>query len=1445
MEPDFHNLDVVLPEHALRRRVIVLAGLLIAGAIAASLLPAGPPLQDMSTLLTVHTFVELFVVVVSALGFMACWNELNDESSQNMMLLAFALLAGGLLDIAHSFSLPGMPAFITSNSIDKATGFSLMSRTAVALGLLAASLPWRTGSRAIRYPVLGATLGLTAFGIWAGVHHPPLGPRSYVVGQGLTAFAVVADSVLGGVNATAAVLALLWGRSPVQTRTRLYLFAACVASACSSMMLSGGAPPAHVLNLFGHAYEIITYWLIYRAVHAYAVYGPYTRLRQTQAELTQSSARFEQLTRLSSDWYWEQDAQLRFTFISPGIGEHGAFDPSRYLGRTRWELPLREPPKGGWGTHRAVLEAHKPFEDFVMNTRTLDGGLRIVSVSGAPVFDAAGAFQGYRGVGRNITQQVLSEAELRKLSQALEYSPVSVMIADYDANIEYVNRKFCESTGWSKQEAIGKHPRELKAPDAPEALFEEMEPTIRSGRPWQGEIRNRRRNGEFYWESVSIAPLLDAHGTPTHFVVVEDDITRRKEAETALRESQQQFTQLAESINEMFWLFDIAAQRHIYVSAACEKIWGVPREKLTAEPGAWRELIHPEDRPRVEAYFKAPEGALLQFRIVRPDRTVRWVQTSAVALRDDSDKVYRYAGVLSDITAQRQAQQRRQLAREITRQIMEASCPTSALEPILRTIAEAYGWDAGLAWVREPGTATLRCVATWGAIPQASGFLRASRLWRFTCGDASLPGSVCDSRTSQWVEDLQEHAPLLRQALIANAGLRCAATFPFLDGLKATGAIEFFGRAPRPREEGFGQMSAVLGEQIGQQLARKRAEVEAIESHARLQGIVDSAMDAIVMTDAERNIVLFNPAAERIFRCPAAEALGTSIDQFVPAHLRARHAERIQSFAMHAQSARSMGRPLPVSALRADGEEFPAEATIARIGHNRGTLLVVILGDVTERVQAGRELRAREQQLRLITDHAPVFINYFDASLHCRFTNASFAAVLGRSRESMFGKHLRDIVGPVAYEAIAPHVERVLQGSVERFEREHRRPDGEVTYLEVTLIPDRTQDGAVRGWYGFASDLTARKRAEDTVRREREFMRQVLDTDPNLIFVKDTAGRYALVNRSMSRLLESMDDGGHAADTATAADTTEREVLRTRRAVVLDEIYTRADAKIFWYHTVKTPLEMPDGTVHVLSIGTDITERKRVEDEIRQLNAELEQRVAERTTELQAAIRDLESFSYSVSHDLRAPLRGIEGFSQILATQYAEELDPEGREYLQRIRKASLRMSELIDDLLKLSRLSREPVSRRQVDLSSMARAIGAELAAAAPERQVEFVVQEGMLAKADPRLLRIALENLLGNAWKFTEPQRAARVEFGCLEEGDEPVLFVRDNGVGFDMRYADKLFRVFQRLHGESEFQGTGIGLATVQRVIQAHRGRVWAQSRPGEGSSFFFTLAESNQS
>ena len=272
-----------------------------------------------------------------------------------------------------------------------------------------------------------------------------------------------------------------------------------------------------------------------------------------------------------------------------------------------------------------------------------------------------------------------------------------------------------------------------------------------------------------------------------------------------------------------------------------------------------------------------------------------------------------------------------------------------------------------------------------------------------------------------------------------------------------------------------------------------------------------------------------------------------------------------------------------------------------------------------------------------------------------------------------------------------------------------------------------------------------------------------------------------------------------------------------------------------WYQVHLTPKDRN----HLTAIFFDVTKLKEAEREVRLLNEQLEERIVEKTQQLMSINNELESFAYSVSHDLRAPLRAIDGFSRALIETNSDKLDERGKHYVDRMRNGVNRMAGLIDDLLKLSRISRRPLNIKEVNLSKVAEEVSTQLRENEPQRKVELILGKDLVAYGDEGLLRIALANLLRNAWKFTKMKETSTIEVSSLFEKGIQIFFVKDNGVGFDMNYADKLFAPFQRLHSAEEFEGSGIGLATVQRVIHRHGGRIWAESQVGQGATFYFTL------
>ena len=407
---------------------------------------------------------------------------------------------------------------------------------------------------------------------------------------------------------------------------------------------------------------------------------------------------------------------------------------------------------------------------------------------------------------------------------------------------------------------------------------------------------------------------------------------------------------------------------------------------------------------------------------------------------------------------------------------------------------------------------------------------------------------------------------------------------------------------------------------------------------------------------------------------------------------------------------------------------------------------------------------------------------------------------------------------------------------------------GKRCWLEIHAAPLHDVSGNITALLGIARDVTERRLAREALAAERNLLRTVIDNLPDRIRAKDRNLRLMLANSAWlhARLPGGQDVAGLrnsdvlAPDKAAQVEAEDRAVIESGQPSPLREVMDGDPENPRWYVTAKMPLRDSDGKVTgLVAISRDVTDFKLRSLEVEKLNAALEARVAERTAQLTSANEELEAFASSVSHDLRAPLRHIDGMSAALLEDCGDDVDATGRDYLARIRGAAQRMGALIEDLLRLSRVTRTELKVATADLSAIARGIVDELRREHPDRDVTFKSAPGLRANGDAGLLRAALMNLLQNAWKFTGKQVKARIEFGDEQRAGITVYFVRDNGAGFDMAQSERLFGTFQRLHTEREFPGTGIGLATVRRIMRRHGGDVWADAAPGKGATFYFTL------
>lgn len=624
---------------------------------------------------------------------------------------------------------------------------------------------------------------------------------------------------------------------------------------------------------------------------------------------------------------------------------------------------------------------------------------------------------------------------------------------------------------------------------------------------------------------------------------------------------------------------------------------------------------------------------------------------------------------------------------------------------------------------------------------------------------------------------------------------------------------------------------------------RKRGEAQ-LRLHA---AALEAAANGIVITDRQGDITWVNQAYTHMTGYAPADVLGQN-----PRLLKSgKHTPEFYRKLWNTILAGEVWRGEIIN-RRKDGSLYFDEMTITPV-HATGdgiTHFIAIKQDVTARKRTEESLRASEAKLNAISTSALDAIIMIDNEGKVIFWNRAAEGILGYSQAEILGQNFHHLLAP----------QRYLAEFEQGFARFRATGTGPVVGKVVTLaalhrdgheFPIELSLGAMRlddQWCGVGvlRDISARKRAEEALRLSEERFRNAFNFAGVSMGLTDLQGRFVEVNPACCQMLgyTRAELVGSSFQKITHPDDVNADLEQLKQLLAgeidsyqIEKRNLHKEGRILWVlKTASLVRDQAGQPFQILAQVQDITARKHAEEQLRTLNVELERRVRERTGQLEATNKELEAFAYSVSHDLRAPLRGIDGFSQALLEDYHDKLDESGQDCLRRVRAATQRMGHLIDDILQLSRLSRSAMQREAVDLSVIASRVVAELQTLEPTRAIDIYLAPQLMATGDARLLEVVLMNLLGNAWKFTSKRADARIEFGVTGRG---AFFVRDNGAGFDPAYADRLFTPFQRLHSTAEFPGTGIGLATVQRIIHRHAGEVWAESAVNEGATFYFTL------
>ncbi len=629
-------------------------------------------------------------------------------------------------------------------------------------------------------------------------------------------------------------------------------------------------------------------------------------------------------------------------------------------------------------------------------------------------------------------------------------------------------------------------------------------------------------------------------------------------------------------------------------------------------------------------------------------------------------------------------------------------------------------------------------------------------------------------------------------------------------------------------------------------LDRDRTDSQLRESEGRLRAFFDNSPLLLNLRAPDGRYLMVNRHYREVFGIAPKQLIGKLSDALFPAAHAAKLQEGIQRVVRTRRAdIVEQDAPTPRGIRTFFTTRFPilgSDGSVSAVGS--------IAPDVTALREAEAENRHYRDLLEGVTDTIPVALAFVDAQGIYRWINRRGAERLGHPRDYIVGRSMREIFGETYWDDfLAPQVARVLTGEAVTYDRTIASHDGSMLQIETHFTPAIGPDGRVEGLCILAIDVTERTRTTEALARTVSTLQATFDSTADGILVVENSAKIAAWNRQFLHLWrlpeELLEDGDDAKvlelACAQVVDTTGflarvKELYASPDDESVDIVEFR-DGRIIERYSKAQQIE--GKTVGRVWSFRDVTERQRARENLQQAHDALELRVAHRTSQLEAAHREAETLSYSIAHDLRAPLRAISGYARILMEDMPGKLPPEASALLDRIGVNAERMGTLIDALLGFGQLSRQPLQPAKVRLDDIVEDAIGWMQSEINGRNVEIKRTRMGQVYADPALVRIALTNLISNAIKFSRGRDPALVEIGRTVQGKEAIYFVRDNGAGFDMRYASKLFGMFQRLHGNARFEGSGVGLASVQQIVHRHGGRIWAESTEGQGATFYFTL------
>jgi len=1132
-----------------------------------------------------------------------------------------------------------------------------------------------------------------------------------------------------------------------------------------------------------------------------------TARKEAEIAFKQSEQRYASLAAAIPVGVYRSDTQGYINYVNPRWCELSGFSAEQAIGNG-WQNVVYSEDRDRIAN--AWQEATDNQSIFCTEYRYQRPDGSICWVYGQAVTERStnGDVIGYIGTVIDITDRKCAEKSLReneaRLRLALQTTRSGIWDWDFASNYASVSEEYCSILGLDLAGQNISYQQWLDSihPEDQLSVVEAISQAIDRHQDYEIEYRILHPEG-IRWLASRGQVFYNATGNAIRMLGNIQDITDRKQAQINLQSSEEQLRLTLEFAHIGSWAWYLGENRVVWNNQLFE-LFGLDSQTTEATHQAWRDSIHPDDLEELEA---AVEQALAshtdyeaEYRVVHPDGSIHWIFGKGRGVYDRSGAAVKMLGVVIDITERKQAEAALQASEEQLRLTLEFS--------------QIGTWDWQISnnriiWDKnhfqllglEP-TTTQVDYETW--------------------------------RNRVHPDDLEVVEATISQALLNHIDYDTEYRVIYPNG-----AIHWRMAKGRAVYDRSGQPVRMLGVIIDI-TDRKQAEISLQQSEERFRQAIINAPLPIMLHAEDGTVLQVNHAWTEITGY-SPEEIPTIADWIEKAYIN--NQELVKARILDTRI--SAGEFTIFTRSRETRIWDFSSAPLGTLPDGRGLVISTAI-DITERKHTEADLQKYKDIFQFAEHGLAVSKGFF-----VEMVNPAFARMHGYSVEEMIGKPFLSLFPSDCWRDTITFMQNLNEFGHLTHESYHLRKDGTVfpVFLDITLVKDRQGKPLYR--IMTLLDISDRKQAEADLLASEKKLRSILENMPVMLDAVDSQGNIIVWNQECERVTGYSATeiiGNPQAWEMMYPDPIYREKMISEwmeighnyRNWEWDLVTKNGETKTISWSNISAFFPVP--AWEGWGVGVDITERKKAELEVTQLNQTLEQRVKERTTELAAANKELEAFSYSVSHDLRAPLRGIDGFSKVLLERYSEQLDDRAKHYLDRIRAGTQRMGELIEDMLMLSRVTRAEMKRSTVNLSQIAQEVSENLNESQPERSVQWNITPEITALGDSALLRIVLENLLSNSWKFTSKCTQTQIEFGTTILPDRTLAyFVKDNGVGFDMTYVNKLFIAFQRLHSINEFPGTGVGLAIVQRIIHRHGGIVWAEGTINQGAIFYFTLSE----